>query len=332
MDAVATVFRRGFCGPSAVRESSKLYLFPILMRQFVSQLLCFLTFCATTLAALMIFSMLSQRCESMFFANRSTQGQTIFRLPEYRKTARLRKIDILHLGSSTCYRGVDPHAYEDYGLNGFNLCSSSQSISVSLELLRWSLQFENTPGVVVLDIFPSLWSSNGIEATRDIIVNDPAPLEWPFLKMALRTRDIYMVLMTAYFGLKDYFIPDRSRPTPHFYKGHGFSYAGVPRNEHQKPCEEELQQMSPHQYNSLRKIHKVCKNEGIALLLLIPPNLCSTEHNLPLAFTDVTLINGNTWMKEGADSLFIDNHHLRGVGAAIYSTWLAKEVVDKIKN
>lgn len=279
----------------------------------------------------MVLSMLNPWCEEKIFARRSTSGQTMFRLPEYRQTAQLEEIDVLHLGSSTCYRGVDPHAYESHGLNGFNLCSSSQSISVSLELLRWSLQFENTPEVVVLDVFPSLWDSNGLEATRDIIINDPAALEWSFFKMSLRSLDIYTVLLTAYFAIKDFLLPEKPRPTPHYYRGRGFSYAAQPRNSEVDPCEEQDQKMSSYQHNSLIKIINTCNQEDISLLLLLPPNLCRNASKLPLTFENVSLIDGNAWLKNGLDSLFIDNHHLRGVGAESYSFWLAQEVVLKIK-
>ena len=37
-------------------------------------------------------------------------------------------------------------------------------------------------------------------------------------------------------------------------------------------------------------------------------------------------IEGNNWPLAKVDTLYYDDHHLRGVGAALYSEWLAEQV------
>ena len=37
-------------------------------------------------------------------------------------------------------------------------------------------------------------------------------------------------------------------------------------------------------------------------------------------------IEGNDWPLAKVDTLYYDDHHLRGVGAELYSEWLAEQV------
>ena len=37
-------------------------------------------------------------------------------------------------------------------------------------------------------------------------------------------------------------------------------------------------------------------------------------------------IEGNDWPLAKVDTLYYDDHHLRGVGAKLYSEWLAEQV------
>jgi len=42
---------------------------------------------------------------------------------------------------------------------------------------------------------------------------------------------------------------------------------------------------------------------------------------------EVPWIEGNEWPLAKVDTLYYDDHHLRGVGAELYSAWLAEQVV-----
>lgn len=136
MDALATVFLRGVCSATTVLESCKFHLFPILMRQFIWETL---RFCAFMMVALIVLGGAAQfhpRVESKLFATPWSYGHTYLRIPEFLAHTDIESLDIVILGSSTCYRGINPYHFAEANLSGFNLCSSSQSLFNSKHLLN----------------------------------------------------------------------------------------------------------------------------------------------------------------------------------------------------
>ena len=63
------------------------------------------------------------------------------------------------------------------------------------------------------------------------------------------------------------------------------------------------------------------------LLLVNPPQLCEEVFEKPEAMEGLPWIEGNEWPLAKVDTLYYDDHHLRGVGAELYSEWLAERVV-----
>ena len=63
------------------------------------------------------------------------------------------------------------------------------------------------------------------------------------------------------------------------------------------------------------------------LLLVNPPQLCEEVFEKPEVMEGLPWIEGNEWPLAKVDTLYYDDHHLRGVGAELYSEWLAERVV-----
>ena len=61
--------------------------------------------------------------------------------------------DVWFFGSSTCYSGIDPHALQAFGFNGFNFCSSSQAITNS-EYILGAATHHHDPAIIALDVYP----------------------------------------------------------------------------------------------------------------------------------------------------------------------------------
>ena len=104
------------------------------------------------IAAVGIGAQLHPRLEVMLFAKAGQSGHTIFRIPDFAEWDE--KPDLITLGSSTCYRGIDPRPFATSGLNAFNLCSSSQSCFNSKFILDWVIGQGKAPGLVLLDVYP----------------------------------------------------------------------------------------------------------------------------------------------------------------------------------
>lgn len=127
-------------------------------------------------------------------------GSSGFRLNELEKR---RNIDVLITGSSHAYRGIDSRYFEQKGIRTFNMGSSSQTPIQTKWLLNKHLDKLN-PKLVILEVDPSIFCSDGIESSLDIISNYPKviqtfPLAWKHLK----TLNTYIFSLYHQLFVKD---------------------------------------------------------------------------------------------------------------------------------
>jgi len=115
-----------------------------------------------------------------------------------REVQQTRDVDILFLGSSHAYRGFDPRVFKQAGFKIFNLGSSQQSHLQTRVLLQHYLKSLN-PRVILYEVFPSIFSVDGVESALDLITNDRNDLE--SIRMALRINNIkvYNALIYGFF-------------------------------------------------------------------------------------------------------------------------------------
>lgn len=99
-------------------------------------------------------------------------------------------VDILFLGSSHAYRGFDPRLFEARGLRTFNLGSSSQSPLQTRLLVDRYLHHLN-PKLVVMEVFPLTFTTEGVESALDLIANDT--IRWDMVDMSLRVKNIGVI-------------------------------------------------------------------------------------------------------------------------------------------
>ena len=97
------------------------------------------------------------------------------------------EIDALVIGSSHAYRGYDPRIFKREGLTIFNLGSSSQSPIQSYYLLKKYIE-ELDPKLVIIEVFPETFTSDGIESTIDLTSN--CPLDMELMQMTFSFRNI----------------------------------------------------------------------------------------------------------------------------------------------
>ncbi len=80
-------------------------------------------------------------------------------------------IDILFLGSSHAEGGFDARIFEKYGFKTFNLGSSAQT-PVQTEILLKRYLEKTNPKLIIYDVFPGAFNTEGIEASIDLIRSD----------------------------------------------------------------------------------------------------------------------------------------------------------------
>ena len=294
------------------------------MKQFVIHTLGFVPALLLGVAAMIMLAQAHPRISYMLFGMASEYGHTIERTPDFVK--REKGPDVLFLGSSTCYRGMDPRPFETRGIQAFNLCSSSQTFFNTDHLLHWSLDEEKQPQHLLLDIYPKIWSGSGIESSRDLTINNNLAHHSAFQKMAWSTVDIQTILKAIYFGIMRLFGPHGVvQGTRDRYVPGGFTYS-IQNPLDSMECAPDTCELNWTQRRAFERIRRTCEEEGIELLLVNPPQLCEEVFEKPEVMEGLQWIEGNDWPLAKVDTLYYDDHHLRGVGAELYSEWLADQV------
>ncbi|MDA8695940.1 hypothetical protein N9L83_03215 [Flavobacteriales bacterium] len=296
------------------------------MKRFSIQISVWLLFFLGGIVAVGIVAQLHPRLEVMLFAKAGQHGHTIFRNADF--VDRDDKPDLITLGSSTCYRGIDPRPFAASGLDAFNLCSSSQSCFNSRFLLEWVIVQEKAPNILLLDVYPDAWTLSGVEAARDLTINNNLAYHSTFQRMAWATGDIPSILKASYFGTKRWFVPHGTvQGVKDTYVPGGFSFSHKKALGSLPSCDRDTVSMSRKQERSFHQIRESCEEQGIELLLVNPPQLCEEVFETPKVMKGLPWIEGNDWPLAKVDTLYYDDHHLRGVGAELYSKWLAGEVL-----
>jgi hypothetical protein len=298
------------------------------MLRLFRRLMLFLLFLGPAWMALAFVSAHVPAVEKALVGAEERYGSTNLRIPEFVSWAERDEADFIVLGSSVCYRGIAPQAFEAYGLRGFNRCSTAQTFEVSLVQLDFALA-RVRPRFVLLDIYPSLWRRRNTEAARDLIINNNLVADPAFLRTALTTRDPFTVAMWAYYAWKRSWSPmeplypvvDGDR-----YEGLGFVHAGSPAARRWR-CSTRFDVMSERQREPLRRMVDRLAAIEAHLILVIPPQICEERFEMPVEFRGLPIIDGFDWPLSSIDTLYYDRNHLRGIGAVQYSEWLAGQVV-----
>jgi hypothetical protein len=126
-------------------------------------------------------------------------GHQFSRIKEI-KTAR--DINLLFLGSSHTYRGFDTRIFRKAGFDAYNMGSSSQSHIQSELLLKRYLDNLN-PKMVVYEVYPGLFTVDGIESSLNLMGNDSNDFET--VKTAFKLPH-FKIFNTLIYGLFTDFI------------------------------------------------------------------------------------------------------------------------------
>jgi hypothetical protein len=107
-------------------------------------------------------------------------------------------VDILVLGSSHAYRGFDTRIFEKYGYSMFNLGSSSQTPVQTQVLLHRYLELLS-PKLIIYEVNPMLFNSDGIEASLDLLANDEVDRHSAEMALIQNHIKIYNTLVYSWY-------------------------------------------------------------------------------------------------------------------------------------
>jgi len=248
----------------------------------------------------------------------------------------LKDFDILLLGSSHAYRGFDPRIFAESNISLFNAGSSSQCPTHSELLLKRYLKNLN-PKLIIIEVYPGVFATDGVEATLDIISNDKNDKLSLELVLSQNHLKVYNTFIFALFrdftGLNEGHIEDPIRKKETYIKG-GFVLREMAFFEYTQQ-EQRSWEFREEQFRAFERIIKLIKEQQIDLLLIQAP----ITKGFYSAFTNNkefdelmqgygTYYNFNNLMTLDDSLHFYDAHHLNQHGVELFNAKVL-EVLDR---
>ena len=303
------------------------------MKRFLLRVCLFFILMPLGWAVVFALAMMNSGIESRFIAQERNWGFVNAKSLEWSQVRQSTSFDVFAFGSSTCYSGIDPRAFDNQGMKLFNFCSSAQSIPHSLPLIEAAFK-DQTPEVLLLDVYPANWDKESVssEPVRDWIVNGNLwDAHWAkaFGQLSLICGDPFPLMTMLYYPLHRMGSPagKNAREDAYgMYEGQGFVFRTFPALS-DMPAEKPMHvNMSKTVSNALSSILEVCESNGVKLILVNPPQLVEEVFERPKFAREFIWIDGNDWPDAKNPSNYYDDHHLVGEGAQLYSKWLSTQV------
>jgi hypothetical protein len=306
------------------------------MKRFLLGSAAFILFCSVTyVAATIVIGSLNLSSVNNLKFRLGGPGHLFTKIQELDST---RNVDILFLGSSHAYRGYDTRKFSKLGFRAFNLGSSAQT-PLQTEMLVNTYLKQLNPKLVVVDIHPGLFSSDGIESTLDLLNN--GKLNFDLMSLALKSRNIKVYNTMLVAGFRQAFDLNRDFKEP-IRRGHDTYVPGGYVETYQtfKPkgrnkAGSVTYKVSDHQLNALTNIIDILKQNHIPYILVRNPavsayyksikNNAATD-SLFAKFGDYYNFNNIITLP---DSAFYDNSHLNQIGVDIFNDRLIDLLISK---
>ncbi|WP_018612358.1 DUF1574 family protein [Segetibacter koreensis] len=273
----------------------------------------------------------------------SGEGFTLLKTREIKKYS---SIDVLFLGSSHVYRGVDTRLFERSGIKAFNFGTSSQSPYNSYFLLKEYMSVVK-PKYVVLDLFWGVSYGDGTESTIDLISNHE--LTSTIIKMAVRTHNMVTIRNLVAVSLSRLFKPLKTievkQESLHadIYNLGGFVASGYNDTEKYKQefghVNSKIQPPAHIQLEYINKIIALCKASNAKLMFILVPvtkefkNKLNNYKEYTNAISDIANKNNivfidyneNRKLSLSWTNDYTDFHHLNTDGAQKFTKLLLND-------
>lgn len=200
---------------------------------------------------------------------RGVQGHTFSRLKE---ADTVKNVDVLIVGSSQAYRSFDPRIFTRHGIRVFNLGTSSQT-AVQTEFLIRKYLDSLDPDLVIWEIWPNSFTSEGTESLADLVSNSENPLELDSVTVKVGTiigyNTFLVSVLNSGFGIDKHFIEPAVIRRDRYISG-GF----VERNQRLQPKGDLTvpnTALSQTQLKSFEKALKFMTRRGVKVVLIDAP-------------------------------------------------------------
>lgn len=249
----------------------------------------------------------------------------------------VKDVDVLFLGSSHVYRGLDTRIFEAHGYRSFNLGSSAQTPLQTELLLRRYLDVLQ-PKLVLYDIYPESFDSDGVESALDIISNSTNDLETVTMALKINHIKVYNTLIYGFyrdlFGLNTDF-KEAIKKGEDTYIKNGFVEKQL-RYNHTTYTGEISWTLEAQQAKAFHNIISLFKSKAIPYALIQIPVTSSRyqAYQNKAEFTDFLKGKGDYYnfneLLRLNDSLdFYDTQHLNTNGVAVFDSLLISTLLKK---
>ena len=266
-----------------------------------------------------------------------TQGFTGRRLAEADTTG---PVDVLVLGPSYAYRGVDTRVFAKAGLRVFNLGTSSQTPRQT----RWLLsrfggnlirQAGKTPPTIVLyEVSADLLAVSGVESTLDLLRQ--TEVDWSLAMEALWSRDPRVINELLYRGTVQALnatgvMPDTTSQHDTYHAGGYVERNPAPAHTGEVDSTD-VHDILPAQLEAFRQNLNYLREAGATVLLFTAPKTAVVERQTARLNLD-SLLRAEGEVLTLRDAVlfedtqhFYDARHLNTEGARLLSEALLAEV------
>lgn len=297
----------------------------------------------TTILRFAIFASLFYCCALFVFAvaSKSNLGNLNYKQGRAHAYTRLRDVDqvadldLLFVGSSHAYRGFDGRIFAKHGLSSFNLGTSSQTLVQSKFLLGRHLDRIH-PKVVVLEVYPKMLMSDGVESSLDLLGN--SKFDFGLLKLVVSSRNVRVFNTFLYAGFASLIGRAGRFSEPRVVKHDTYIDGGYverpigllhPRQRDTFATQEIV--VESNQLRALSEIIEMVESQGARIVLVMSP-IKSDYYKSYLGMAAYqTLLSGlaeyydfNTIIHLDDKSHYYDHHHLNQSGVEMFNEKLIK--------
>lgn len=256
-------------------------------------------------------------------------------LVRFRELEQAGKVDVLFVGSSHCYHSFDPRVFRDRGSEVFNMGSTNQTPLNTRYLLERYLT-ELSPRFVVMELSYPAMGNDGLESFFDLSVNVEFSSAIARMATALRKpAALNSLISTLYTRLRRPLAEVAQRPVDgqRYWPG-GYSEMTTVLSDTTWGDYRDVE-IRPEQLEHLRKAIELARERGGEVVLVVQPlpagylarirNAGQVKEAIEAVAreTGVTFVDFNEKMSLDPLVHYADEHHLNGVGAALFSEAVA---------
>lgn len=264
------------------------------------------------------------------------KGSYSFSYKRFKEIKKYGEVDVVILGSSHAFVEIDPRNFEEKGFKTFNLGSSAQTPIQTEVLIKRYLDILN-PKTVVFEVFPRMFTIDGIESSMDLVRNDSVGID--YLSMALESRNIKLINTTIFHymnsGLAQVY-GEKYKIDKQYISG-GFVVEKIKTIERLR-YESQRWTFLEYQFDALQRIVKFLESKNVKVLLVEAPYTSSlySSYSNHEEFEKRMLEIGRYINYNGRVNLvdtlhFSDPDHLNINGVRLFNSVLLNDFVQFLK-